>query len=585
MNPARFAFLRRNLGTRLIVALTQMFNGLGSWHRPDAQRFAATAVPMVEGAQAALAALTANYVASVASEALRRPVAPPPIPATARARLRLVDPSEVYQRPFVAAYTTLKDGQQLDQALGSARLRLREVAEGDMQLAYAHSAQAAMQGLPDGQRPTGWRRVLTGEENCAMCVIAATQVYRRSDLNPIHPSCVPAGTWAAADGLMAVTRRRYTGELVVITTSDADDELAVTPNHPVLTDQGWIPAHLIREGDDVVRSRRSQRAVGGGPNERHGPTMVEDVWRAVSMAGLVRMPLSAEDFHGDGSDGEVDVVWTDGDLAFIGDVSVAKKASERTLVTGRFARGVLTTDRSAASGLPALFATADSIVGSDGLRSSLLGGHLCGTHQASLRAVSSGDVEVLKRQSDRCAANAVFCGEGQLGLTTEVLISDLLMGQLTPRATSTRFDPPTAEFTSEGRSTYTRLGRSLLNRLTGEVDLNRVVHVRNVSFSDHVYNLHTAEGWYSANGLIVSNCDCTVQPIFGPIADRVLDTQLLNQVHAAVQDLTGVSDRGGRGVDYRQIMTQIVHHHGELGRVLARPGDRFTGPRSIPAAA
>jgi len=268
VNPFRFAFLRRSLTTRLIVALTRMFDGLGSWHRPDAQRFAASAVPMVEGAQAALAGLTSNYVASVASEALRRPVAPPPIPQTARARLRLKEPAEVYQRPFVEAYTALRDGDQLDKALGKARLRLREVAEGDMQLAYTHSAQAAMQGLPQQQRPTGWRRVLTGAENCAMCTIAATQRYHVADLSPLHPGC-----------------------------------------------------------------------------------------------------------------------------------------------------------------------------------------------------------------------------------------------------------------------------------------------------------------------------DCQVMPIYGPIHDRVIEPQLLEQVHAAVKDLTGTVDRGGRAVDYRHIMTQIVHHHGELGAVLARPGDHFTGPLAIPSAA
>lgn len=212
MNPARFAFLRRSLTSRLIVALTRMFDGLGSWHRPDAQRFAASAVPMVEGAQAALANLTSNYVASVASEALRRPVAPPPIPQTARARLRLKDPAEVYQRPFVEAYTALKDGDQLDKALGKARLRLREVAEGDMQLTYAHASRAAMDGLPEKQKPSGWKRVLVGNYNCALCIIASTQRYHIKDLNPIHPQCDclvepiygPTGQVIAPDVLEAV---------------------------------------------------------------------------------------------------------------------------------------------------------------------------------------------------------------------------------------------------------------------------------------------------------------------------------------------------------------------------------------------
>ena len=189
MNPERFALLRRALSGRLISALVRLFDGLGSWHRPDAQRFARQAVPMVEGAQTSLATLTSNFVAFQASVVLRTTVAPPPIPRTARARLRFVDPTEVYQRPFVEAYTALADGKRLNEALGRARVRLREVAEADLQQTYAEASRAAMQGLREDQRPTGWRRVLQGAESCAMCVIASTQRYHIADLNPIHPHC------------------------------------------------------------------------------------------------------------------------------------------------------------------------------------------------------------------------------------------------------------------------------------------------------------------------------------------------------------------------------------------------------------
>lgn len=189
MPPERFALLRRVLTGRLITALLQLFNGLGSWHRSDAQRFAAQAIPMVEGAQTALANLTSTYVASAASQALRTTVAPPAIPRGARLRLRQVDPQEVYERPFVEAYTALGDGKRLDEALGRARVRLREVAEGDMQQTYAESSRAAMQGLRENQRPTGHQRVLVGEVNCALCVVASTQLYRIETLQPLHPNC------------------------------------------------------------------------------------------------------------------------------------------------------------------------------------------------------------------------------------------------------------------------------------------------------------------------------------------------------------------------------------------------------------
>ena len=44
--------------------------------------------------------------------------------------------------------------------------------------------------------------------------------------------------------------------------------------------------------------------------------------------------------------------------------------------------------------------------------------------------------------------------------------------------------------------------------LPGEVTLDQVVSVRRVEWSGHVYNLSTATGAYSGNGIIVHNCRC-----------------------------------------------------------------------------
>lgn len=190
MIPSAFALLRRGLTNRLLRALLTQWDGLGAWHRNDAQRFSAAAVPLVLGAQTALAGLVTSYVANTAAVALKAPVAPPAIPAEAHgSRLRLLDPQEVYQRPFVATWTQLAAKQPLADAVASGRARLREVAEADMQQAYAESAQAAMEGLPEAQQPTGWRRVLTGRTSCALCVVASTQLYHRIERNRVHPGC------------------------------------------------------------------------------------------------------------------------------------------------------------------------------------------------------------------------------------------------------------------------------------------------------------------------------------------------------------------------------------------------------------
>ena len=48
-------------------------------------------------------------------------------------------------------------------------------------------AQDTQPGRSDGIR--AYRRVLTGRENCALCLVASTQRYWVEDLLPIHPGC------------------------------------------------------------------------------------------------------------------------------------------------------------------------------------------------------------------------------------------------------------------------------------------------------------------------------------------------------------------------------------------------------------
>jgi hypothetical protein len=164
-----------------------MFRGLGSWREPDADRFVGQAVPLV---QRALGSLTAAYIASQASLALGRPVAPPGVRDAAMVNLRAgVTPFQVYRRPFVTLYTWLSEGLSFREALQRAENRLEQIGGFDPQQTYAEAARDAMRQLPADSAPSGWRRVLVGEENCAMCVVASTQRYTVAALNPMHVNC------------------------------------------------------------------------------------------------------------------------------------------------------------------------------------------------------------------------------------------------------------------------------------------------------------------------------------------------------------------------------------------------------------
>ena len=53
---------------------------------------------------------------------------------------------------------------------------------------------------------------------------------------------------------VAGLKARYSGPMIELQTAQGA-RLSVTPNHPVLTDQGWIPAHCVIEGDCILLHR------------------------------------------------------------------------------------------------------------------------------------------------------------------------------------------------------------------------------------------------------------------------------------------------------------------------------------------
>lgn len=76
-------------------------------------------------------------------------------------------------------------------------------------------------------------------------------------------------------------------------------------------------------------------------------------------------------------------------------------------------------------------------------------------------------------------------------------------------------------------------------------------------------------------------CDCAVAPVVGDQdPGQVINRRRLEDVHDAIEDMFGKSDRGRDPVDFRDLL--VEHVHGEIGPVLARKGDRFTGPGDLP---
>ncbi|WP_063794981.1 hypothetical protein [Kitasatospora sp. MBT66] len=179
--------------------LTGQWQSLGSWRSGDVPRFQRQALPAVQAGQRTIAALTASYL-----EQLYRDVASEPSPrvtldmdrVTGAAVRNGTAPEEVYLRPFKVTWRALSDGEPLDVATERGANRLQVLAKTDLQLARTHAAHDVLEQQP---KITYYLRTLNGEYDCALCLVASTQRYRKETLLPIHPGCDCGITTVHAD--------------------------------------------------------------------------------------------------------------------------------------------------------------------------------------------------------------------------------------------------------------------------------------------------------------------------------------------------------------------------------------------------
>ena len=279
---------------------------------------------------------------------------------------------------------------------------------------------------------------------------------------PQHPACFSGDTMIAvpAEPPVGATNRRYEGAGHEIHVRGLEP-LRVTPNHPILTHHGWIAAGLLREGDQVLCDRRwiGIDPVAVETDEGQPPARIDDVARALGESGkvtTVQVPLSVEDFHGDGGHGHVDVVHVDSELGSEFDAARCELFTENDFHPADF--------RFAADSAPdefvsrPLLASGGGVSGLD-LIGALFFGHLRPLQHFGFGAAPDGDAFLPQDAGNDVAGYAEPVGDALAGVA-------------------------------------------------GQVTARDVVHVEDKPLR-HVFNLQTRHGFYSASGVVVHNCRCS----------------------------------------------------------------------------
>lgn len=198
--------LIRRTAARVRDYCDREWRGLGSWRDADIDRFIARVVPVVASGEKQVGQLTISYLDSLA-----RLAGYPPTPAAAVTGAVLrngVSTEEALRRPSVTLYTALSEGRPIEYAVELGVQRLSDAVLTNMQLAQTRTANGWM-NRADGV--VGYRRVLTGHENCALCALASTQRYHKKDLMPIHPGCdcTVAPIYGRKDPGQVINEERY----------------------------------------------------------------------------------------------------------------------------------------------------------------------------------------------------------------------------------------------------------------------------------------------------------------------------------------------------------------------------------------
>ena len=345
---------------------------------------------------------------------------------------------------------------------------------------------------------------------------------------PDHPQCVLPDANVSLTTAISGMKRWYDGDVVDITT-EAGNNLTITPNHPVLTDKGWVAAGLIEEGDYLIGgSLREGTAAAGVPDDDNGPSTAEELF--VSLSGspsmaTVSMPSAAEQFHGDGGAGEVNIVFTHGLLQGEVEPSVGEPTLHKNLAgVGEDGASLL----GSGAGLQlreAALLPSNGAVGGSSHSHALIRGHSGEREPLGFRPLPDGDPVGLEDAGDNGPADVESTSDA-LNRDAVSVERENFLGTSVNRVLDIAPHGDAAGFENPDDSVFTafEMDSALVNSDPGLVKVHnafglipeRVSSCHRRSYKGYVYNFETPEQAYISNNIIVHNCMCTLVPVHYP---------------------------------------------------------------------
>ena len=204
------------------------------------------------------------------------------------------------------------------------------------------------------------------------------------------------------------------------------------------------------------------------------PTRIEEVANPQGISkdvASITVPLTSKDFHGDALDGQVAVVRTNGMLGGVDGAPFLKQGSEVKFVTADMQLIELAGPGARHLDFEAIDASPSGLVGGSGVRPTGIRIHL--------------------RRSDSLSPGPVSENKPCFG-----------------------------EAMSDGPATDPQPTAQGEDALACQVALDEIVSVEFQAFHGQVYNLSTVQGYYLADGILTSNCQCQIESVWTTIGEE-----------------------------------------------------------------
>jgi intein/homing endonuclease len=244
-----------------------------------------------------------------------------------------------------------------------------------------------------------------------------------------------------------------------------------TPNHPILTDRGWHPAHDLKRGDYVIQAI-SDPLFTVEHDKYNRLVSFSDLFEALAI-GTITTPQGEANFYGDLPCNDVDTI----PVEFLLDKSFEASASDS------FSDFNLSESKCSLPLVPVIHA---NLTEPPSYRPTIDAESLRERQLAFSRLISTGDLSHRKMLSSIAMTNATA---------------------------SRNFHPDSADLFAQVVSTHAKDGRGLFEHESRRYKFlpfeNQVVR----KFSSHVFTMQTYSGWYGISPLSIIARNCWPEPI------------------------------------------------------------------------